>query len=249
MFSKRDDLVYSIFGGAAQDAFAAMTTNRRWLGTEPDKEVHTESFKRLLRWLQFQQQHCGMTNVCDFQFSLPQLEEKAYGALAFLPMGGSNVKLGALDDHLFSAGLQVKNSEKKGIDGNAIGRGLFTSINTIINKNTTITYIWGKIITREMADERNSDKLIALRGNNENWKNCFMVADEQCPGTYVNSFQGTGCVKNAVIVQGSSDGLNKWELIEIKSLVDIPADTEILVDYGADFFPKEMPAAVGEVIL
>jgi hypothetical protein len=38
-------------------------------------------------------------------------------------------------------------------------------------------------------------------------------------------------------------------LIEIISLVDIPANTDILVDYGADFFPKEMPAAVSEVML
>jgi len=87
-FSKRDDLIFSAFAGASQDAFAAMMTNRRWVGTEQDEQIYTEAMKRLLKWLEAQlkeQEGSAQTSlgVAQLTFPISKLEEKDYGAHAF----------------------------------------------------------------------------------------------------------------------------------------------------------------------
>jgi hypothetical protein len=123
-------------------------------------------------------------------------------------------------------------------------KGLFAGcdikkgINLLILIDEIISYYWGRFMTKNQVktyfDDKGRESHRLMKCDiNEKYK--YINGDMRCAGTYINDPKGSGSDPN--VIYENNLGSNEMEFyIPIRTLRNITAGEEFLVDYGNLFF-------------
>ena len=231
------------FMGTAASAIAAVKCGAaKYVGVEPDPVVFAIARARLNRFLT--SKSASEHQFGDMVDNGP--EEQLRETLIDTPLSQMNTSPPenlTVKQYCEMANVEIRNSKLKGVDGQPLGKGLYTTAALKVDRDEgwVGVYIWGAV---ESADGPGEEDAFYMTFTEAPTNRARIKINTNCPGMYVNSCAGTGKRANMEFVERADQVTSSWRCIQGKLLCDVDAGDELLVMYNGNFWEAPTEAAV-----
>lgn len=241
-YSLLNNTVIGMPCGTGNVAIGALWEKRRFFGADTSQEHIEESIRRCYRIYTRYQGTFGINNGvmpdCD---RLPaDMVAGTHTPPEFRLAGGSD-ELADARAEAQAYGLEIKTS-------NVVELGLFTT--QAIAEGEVIGYYWGRYFFNRL--ESTSERVIRTtkkRLGQGGLETMFIDGSRRCAVTYTNDPRNTEFIANASfeerdfdtrpVSDGDVTSPPLWMVMRLVARMEIPAGSEILVNYANDYFEAE----------
>jgi hypothetical protein len=243
-YSNVDDLVADFFFGSGSTCDACIGMNRKFIGYDKDPAAFLAAQDRINRIIEKKMNEPEKVATRSTIVNENEEDESEDDSDLSLPFNDfpDHIKqlqksypdiseAVLLNMECARMGVIVAKSKALEVISNSTAKGLYS--NKVFKKGEVVGEYYGDILTEEERDRKYNamtsfpSRLFSISNNG----NVFYIDGSSfCPATYINDARGTGLKNNCEYVEVSE---NK---ISVRSMNNIESGTELLVDYGSDFF-------------